>query len=114
MRRLALLFTLALLLVTESVFADDPLFPWNRTPDQQRDSGMLKRIDEWLAYGDLDRLADPNSTASRFRDNLRMTVDIAGRGIVPTRADNSGSGSVAFIGLDVHNCLLYTSPSPRD
>jgi len=102
MRRIALLFTLALFLVTGSVFADEPLFPWNRTPDQQQDSGMLKRIDEWLAYGDPDRLADPNSTASRFRNNLRMTVDIAGRGIVPTRAGSSGSGSVAFIGLDVH------------
>jgi len=102
MRRFTLLILPTLFFLCSSLSAEQTRFPWNRTPDEQADSGLLKRIDDWLAYGDPNRLADSDSTASRFRNNLRMTVDLAGRGIVPHKGGNSGSGSVAFIGLDVH------------
>ena len=102
MRRFALLLLITIFVYDSTLVAEDKLFPWNKSPSEQIDSGLLKQIDNWLTYGDPDRLANHDSTASRFRNNLRMTVDLAGRGIIPHKGGNSGSGSVAFIGLDIH------------
>ena len=90
------------LLLCGTTIAGEQLFPWNNAPSERQDSGVLNRIDNWLEYGNADKLADENSRARQFRDNLRMTIDMSARSIVPHKNGTSGSGSVAFIGLDLH------------
>jgi hypothetical protein len=102
MSRLVIVVVVLLTFVASEAPAADTLFPWNKTPDEQNDTGFLKQIDDWLEHGNPERLADSNLQSSRFRNNLRMTVDLAGRSIVPTRNGSSSSGSIAYIGLDVH------------
>ncbi|MDB4670815.1 hypothetical protein OAG56_02290 [Mariniblastus sp.] len=99
---------IAFLAVTTSMFAG-PIFAVDDLHTieepisfQNGKQGIFHRLDDWLENGNPARVADPNSISSRIRNNLRMTIDLSGRSVLSQRAGKSASGSVVFLGIDVH------------
>ena len=96
---------IAALLLMPSIEAKSDGLPWNNDSGEYADTPAgraLERIQNWVDNGNEDQVNIDDSFASRFRSNMRLSLDLATRVVMVTNGGSTTPVTVNFIGLDMY------------